>query len=337
MKKKFLEKIISFGMRLRLFLLPQSLFQNKEKPYSMTNTDYEKRELEIMEIMNRPYHKDLEHVIINLSDNLANIKQFYENKTQNEFQDDLYDLENLAKNLKLLFEYDSSSKSKRYSLEDKIRDANIITGGLSALIQKKRAYEGVSYWDIIFNARSVTNTRLSRMYSLFSIHNIPSFLQNRNLSFLIIGDPGSGKSTLLNELIKMEQNNIILLNQDLHDKNDCHKDISLFENACEENKNIYIDEMPYDFKEDLIKKYFIRNKNRTTNKIAVTYQRIGDIKDKGLISKFDLIITTKSDGSLVKHKELLYEKDLERLSFLSNWVLSKGFHYSAFYIKKDIK
>lgn len=319
-------------MPKKILLVAKSLFQKNGETFSMPNL-----ELENMKKSNSPYHKELEKIIVNLCNNLTNIKQFYENKTQNEYQDDLNDLEILSKNLRSLFEYKMNGFKYRYSLNEKIYDAKIITEGLDALIQDKPPYKDVNCDIIVRNAKNHSNKRLSEMFNLFSIHDIPSYLQN-DLSVLIIGHARSGKSVLLNELIKIDHNSY-LLNQDKStfcelSKVNYQKDIDAFERACSENRNIYIDDVHHDLKEELIEKYFNQNENKFKNKIVAVYQGLEDIKDESLIKKFDVIIVTRS-SSLMKYKEQFKEEDFERLSFLSDWVPFRGYYYSTFNIEKD--
>lgn len=327
-------KILTVPKKLMLQIIDK--FRKKDVNISITNSELERIELMHMNNRNKPYHKELEKIIINLSDNLANIKQLYENKTQNEYQDDLQDLENLAKNLKTLFECEMNWHKERYSFEEKLNDANIISEGLSALIQNKEAFP------IVHSAKTYSNKRIAKMFHVFLIDYIPEHLLNNNSSVLIVGNSGTGKSSLLNELIKLDLNKKFLLDQDKNnfhewDKDTYLEDTSLFDNACSKNKNIYLDEVHPELKEELIKKFFEQKDNKSKNKIVVTYQGLEDIKDKRIISKFDVIIFTKRSTSITNtnYKELFYDEDLERLSHLFLWGTGKGYLYSMFNIKKS--
>ncbi len=321
-------KIPSFILRL--------FSKNENNSVKLSKSELEKFELENMERQNNPYHKQLEKTIINLSDNLANIKEFYENHKKNEYKDDLYDLEKLSKSLKILFEYDTNHLDYNYGLNEVIDDVKIISVGITALIQKKLPHENMHCEDVIKYARNRVNQRIADMLGFFTIQNIPQILYN-DLTILIIGHARSGKSVLLNEMIKND-NNSYLLSQDKStfyelNKIDYQKDIDAFEKACSENKNIYIDDVHFDLKEELIEKYFIKNENKPNNKIVAVYQGLEDIKNKSLIKKFDLIISTKS-SSLIEFKALFNEEDLQRLIYVSNFHL-EGDCYSAFNIKKE--
>lgn len=328
MSKLISQKIYSYIKKL--------LSRNEIEPFNLTASDLEEMEMDKMKFMKRPYHKELEKIVISLSDNLANIKEFYENKTQNEFQDDLNDLDILSKSLKILFEH-NEHLDKGYSLDEKLYFAQNISDGLVALVQKKSPYEDTRCQDIVWGAKTNSHRLMTEMLSIFTRYAIPPIIHN-NLSILIIGHARTGKTTLLKEILKKDENGY-LLNQDkstFHElnKNDYKEDIDLFENACRENKNIYIDDVHSELKEELIKKYFIQNENNPGNKLVAVYQGLEDIEEQNLIKKFDLIIATKS-SSLIKYKELFNEEDFQRLTYVSSFT-PKGHIYSAFNIKKDI-
>ena len=322
-------------MKLLLQVIKNIFSRKNTEPLKLTASELEEMDMDIMKFMKRPYHKELEKIIISLSDNLANIKEFYENKTQNEFQDDLYDLDMLSKSLKILFEY-NERLDKVYSLDEKLHFAQNISEGLTALVQKKSLYEYTTHEDIVRGAKNYSQQLTTKMLNIFTVYSIPPNIHN-NLSILIIGQARTGKTILLKEILKKDENGC-LLNKDkstFHEltKDDYQEDIDLFENACRENKNIYIDDVHSELKEELIKKYFIQNENNPGNKLVAVYQGLEDIEDQNLIKKFDLIISTKS-SSLIKYKELFNEEDFQRLTYVSSFT-PKGYIYSAFNIKKN--
>lgn len=269
-------------------------------------------DLEKMEIAGEPYSVKLENIVKELCESLSNLQYLNADTIAN--IEDLRSITLLSNNLKSIFENQEICPSRKIDI------SKIIIEALNELLKSQINID--KNYEIINSAKNQSNQLIFKMFNIFSIHNIPNNILEKNKSIIILGRARSGKSTMLNQLLASDSNETLLINQDksnFHnfDKQSYESDIQLFENALNKS-NIYLDDVHPDLKEELICKFFDSGASNT-NKLVVTIQSLDDFKNISLIKKFDLVLISNSN-SISKYKDLIQVEDLERiLQSMSNY------------------
>lgn len=123
---------------------------NLPKNYMQVQNENSRLNKEITDL--KHYNKNLEKVIANIGYDLSGISNFISNKTVDEFQDDIKDIQDLGTNLNGVFKfYDDTN----FGLDRKASNAEFIERALFQLLMNKPN----SNYSLIKNAIRKTNTK----------------------------------------------------------------------------------------------------------------------------------------------------------------------------------